>query len=109
MCFDFSLDVRAVITRRNVNNDLLIMVACFCSNPVTPDFFVFSLPAKSTRFSLPIFAGSELPETESFCSIVMVNMQWDLDDLLLRSVSAMLLFCVAISNNLKISSGDLTV
>ena len=82
--------------------------------PVAPVTLTRSLPAKSTRFSLPTFTSLEL-ELSSYCilpmliySTMMMNTAWDL---LLTSfilVEADALACEPLIMRLYISAGDLT-
>lgn len=69
--------VKAVMTRPNVKSDVLIQPASLFRSLVAPDLPTFSEPAKSTRFSFPIFKREEPSKEESRVWIVMVKIQWD--------------------------------
>ena len=51
---DFFVSVRALMTLPRADNDLLIIFASSSVYPVASVFSVFSLPAKSQQYSLPI-------------------------------------------------------
>jgi len=54
ICSDF-LSVKAKITIPSVVNDLLIILASSSTCPAAPVLEIFSEPARSTRYSLPVF------------------------------------------------------
>ena len=54
-CVDFP-SVRAFITMPNIVKLLFIFFASSNRFPSAPVFDIFSLPAKSTRYSFPVFA-----------------------------------------------------
>ena len=56
MCTDLSTS--AVMTRPSATSDVLIAPASFARLSLAPDREMFSLPAKSTRFSLPVRTNS---------------------------------------------------
>lgn len=78
---------RVCMTNPNVVNDKLILMACYLYFPVTPVFDCLSLPARSTKFNFPALVII-LPLTYYWFSIIMVNIECDLDEVAFICVSA---------------------
>lgn len=80
-------DTKFWMTRPKVVKDKLILIACYLYTPDTPVLDCLSLPAKSTRLSLPTLVVI-FPFTSYWFSIIIVNIEWDLEDVAFIWVSA---------------------
>ena len=76
MCVVF-LSVNALITIPSVVNDLLIILASSSNVPSAPVFDIFSEPARSTKYSLPVLCERS---SKLFCYTVKIKIECDLLD-----------------------------
>ena len=67
------------ITKPNVVNERLILIACYLYIPDTPVLDCLSLPAKSTKFNFPALILS-FPFIYSWFSMMIEKIEWDLEE-----------------------------
>lgn len=67
------------MTRPKVESDKLMLIACYLWSPVTLVLSCLSLPAKSTKLSLPTLVDN-FPLTSSWFYIIIVKIEWERED-----------------------------
>ena len=85
----FPVDVSALITFPKADRDLLIIFASSRVYPVASVFAIFSDPAKSQQYSLPIL---DVSVSVFFCNIVTWNMECEREEVAFILVAATDLF-----------------
>lgn len=79
--------------RPKVVKDLFMFPASVALSPVEPDRLIFSLPAKSKRFSFSLLVSRIPLSWSTSISTVMQNIEWDrLDSAFIRVIAAFRLF-----------------
>ena len=107
ICFLSFVSVKAFITLPKALKDLFIfMLSCNCF-PVAPVIRVLSLPAKSTKFNLPIFVIC-FPVLLINCSTVIINTAWERDETSFMKVLLTSRHVAPRSSKAYISEGFLT-
>lgn len=98
------------MTLPKTSKDLLMFTPSLNVAPSAPVFFARSDPARSTKWNLAVIYSSGFssylssPSMIALCSIAIVKMACDLDELLFMSVEAVVLLLVPLSRQAAISS-----